>query len=609
MVSIKGVLTNPKLQIIVDCTQSFAAIAIGWLLLLTIFRVLEILIIGNAQLSSFNFFDLAGWSLWIDFIFWLTYLLPLFIIYTLFYLISVRWAKVILLLILVIFFLVHAGLSLYFSTSLSLAGADIFSYSKNDVVQTVGASGDLNAVSIAAMILLIALTVFALQFIGSRLKTGKYFSSGILGASLLFIVFGSSKMVETIRFKSNFENQLAINKSAYFYKASYKYFFPAAIETDIYAESYIGDYGSDSNAVQFEYVDESQYPFLHEEVAADVLSPFFSPKRSAPNIVIILMEGLGRAYSNDGAYLGSFTPFLDSLASKSLYWENFLSQGGRTFAVLPSILGSLPFAKNGFLELGANMPAQLSLLNLLQANDYQASFYYGGNGSFDNMNLYFEKNGVKKIMDQKSFPLSYIKIPPVNGFTWGFSDKELYRHYLSTVPVSESNNPILSVLMTMSAHNPFIINEPVKYLKIFEDKLTELRLNDLSKSNYRNYQNQYLSIMYADDAVRNFITEYSKRADYDNTIFIITGDHRIPEIPMRTKIDRYHVPLIIYSPLLKRTARFSSISTHFDLTPSILSYLKTNHNVRIPFLISWIGGGARYHQKFPKPAFRSIYPK
>ena len=322
-----------------------------------------------------------------------------------------------------------------------------------------------------------------------------------------------------------------------------------------------------------------------------MLTPFFNPKKPAPNIVIILMEGLGRAYSNDGAYLGSFTPFLDSLASKSLYWENFLSQGGRTFAVLPSLLGSLPFAKNGFLELGANMPAQLSLLNLLQANDYQASFYYGGNGSFDNMNLYFEKNGVKKIMDQKSFPLSYIKIPPVNGFTWGFSDKELFRHYLSTNPVSKSNNPILSVLMTMSAHNPFIINEPVKYLKIFEDKLTELRLNDLSKSNYRNYQNQYLSIMYADDAVRNFITEYSKRADYDNTIFIITGDHRIPEIPMRTKIDRYHVPLIIYSPLLKRTARFSSISTHFDLTPSILSYLKTNHNVRIPFLSSWIGGG------------------
>jgi uncharacterized sulfatase len=194
-------------------------------------------------------------------------------------------------------------------------------------------------------------------------------------------------------------------------------------------------------------------------------------------------------------------------------------------------------------------------------------------------------------MDQSSFPPNYIKLPPVNGFTWGYNDKELYRHFLSTMPIRESNKPILSVLMTMSAHNPFIINESDKYLKVFEDRLTKLSLNEQSKLNYRNYQNQYASILYADDAVRNFFTEYSKRSDYDNTIFVITGDHRIPEIPMRTKIDRYHVPLIIYSPLLKRTARISSVSTHFDLAPSILSYLKSNYKFRMPKQSSWMGEG------------------
>ena len=44
----------------------------------------------------------------------------------------------------------------------------------------------------------------------------------------------------------------------------------------------------------------------------------------------------------------------------------------------------------------------------------------------------------------------------------------------------------------------------------------------------------------------------------------------MPEIPMKTKIDRYHVPLIIYSPLLKQPAQFESISTHFDITPSVI---------------------------------------
>jgi phosphoglycerol transferase MdoB-like AlkP superfamily enzyme len=50
--------------------------------------------------------------------------------------------------------------------------------------------------------------------------------------------------------------------------------------------------------------------------------------------------------------------------------------------------------------------------------------------------------------------------------------------------------------------------------------------------------------------LRGFFDAYSKRSDFNNTIFLITGDHRMPEIPMSDKIDRYHVPLIVYSPML-----------------------------------------------------------
>jgi hypothetical protein len=39
--------------------------------------------------------------------------------------------------------------------------------------------------------------------------------------------------------------------------------------------------------------------------------------------------------------------YLDSLIPKSLYWENFVSNG-RTFGALPSILGSLPYGEKDF---------------------------------------------------------------------------------------------------------------------------------------------------------------------------------------------------------------------------------------------------------------------
>ena len=76
----------------------------------------------------------------------------------------------------------------------------------------------------------------------------------------------------------------------------------------------------------------------------------------------------------------------------------------------------------------------------------------------------------------------------------------------------------------------------------------------------------------------------------------------MPEIPMSTKVDRYHVPLIIYSPLLNRTAKFSSVSTHFDIAPTLLAWLKNQYNFSLPTLASWMGNGIDTSR-----AFRNIH--
>jgi tetratricopeptide (TPR) repeat protein len=87
------------------------------------------------------------------------------------------------------------------------------------------------------------------------------------------------------------------------------------------------------------------------------------------------------------------------------------------------------------------------------------------------------------------------------------------------------------------------------------------------------------------------IGQYSLRPDFANTIFIITGDHRIIPIPSATKLDRYHVPLIVYSPMVKQPVKFSSVSSHLDVTPTILAYLKANNALRVPPTAHWLGDG------------------
>lgn len=109
-----------------------------------------------------------------------------------------------------------------------------------------------------------------------------------------------------------------------------------------------------------------------------------------------------------------------------------MSNTGRTFGVLPSILGALPFAENGYLDLGAKMPQQLSLLNLLKPNGYRTSFYYGGNASFDQMDLFLQQNNIDFIFDESSFDKRYKKLPSSSNFSWGYGDRELYAHYFET---------------------------------------------------------------------------------------------------------------------------------------------------------------------------------
>lgn len=89
-----------------------------------------------------------------------------------------------------------------------------------------------------------------------------------------------------------------------------------------------------------------------------------------------------------------------------------------------------------------------------------------------------------------------------------------------------------------------------------------------------------------DNSLRGFFRELTARADYSNTIVLITGDHRLPEIPMRSKIDRYHTLLLVHSPLLQRPAKFSSISSHLDVPASIAALLGD-----APGHVTWVGTG------------------
>jgi uncharacterized sulfatase len=568
------------------CLRCF--IFLGLLFLIAIYEIALNFISSTAQLSLFT----ISVGIFINYIiFWIKTFVLLLLPYIFLSVLSQKAANFFYAFFAIGLLLIQLGLIEYFHKSFVPLGSDLFAYSINDIKQTVGASGSLGIQKILLFIGLLAVFVFAFIYFTKRFSIHKYISFSVSIFAILFFLSGFT-IKNSDSLKTEYARTLVLNKSDFFFTEMFHHFFPQQIETDIYSDVYSGDFGLPSNNVikDFTYLDESKFPFLHKDETTDVLSPFFNSKEKLPNIVIILVEGLGRAFTNDGAVLGNFTPFLDSLSKESLYWKNFLSSGGRSFAVLPSVLGSLPFGKNGFNELGKKMPDHLSLINIADHNGYQSAFFYGGDSRFDNMDLFMKKNNINHIYDEKTFPSNYKKLPSENGFTWGYDDHELFRRYLELLPQDE-HKPEINVLFTVAMHSPFLLNNQEKYDQLFEERMKELQFPSDKKEIHRQYKHQYASILFFDQALKSFIENYKQRSDFNNTIFIITGDHRMPEIPMISKIDRYHVPLIIYSPLLKRTATFSSISSHFDITPSLLAFLNHSYSFEKPDVVTWMGSG------------------
>jgi len=360
-----------------------------------------------------------------------------------------------------------------------------------------------------------------------------------------------------------------------------------------------------TNSNSFTYVD-SEYPFLHNEATPNALGEYFELGETPPNIVFVIVESLGRAYSGDGAYLGSFTPFLDSLMKESLYWENCLSTSGRTFQVLPSMLASAPYGEHGFAELADKMPDHISIISLLkkQAN-YSSTFVYGGEAEFDKMDVFMNRQGVDRIIDSRNFGSSYSTLPPTpNGFSWGYGDMEIFGRYIEDLK-GASVQPRVDAILTVAMHDPFNIPNQDEYVRKFESRMDGLKLSDKTRIFNHNYSKQLSTVIYFDESIRNFFTEVEKIPSYANTIFIITGDHRMPEIPISNQLDRFHVPLVIYSPMLKKAEKFSSIVTHFDIAPSIVALLDGNKFIDRPTVSAWIGHGLDNSTSFRS---RNSYP-
>lgn len=473
-------------------------------------------------------------------------------------------------------------LFLYFYESHNILGADVFYYSTEEMKQIIKASGMLNAQNIALVFIL-----FVLAFIPFRFAVRSSFKSVFVGIGFIFLGFLSFFIPKQFHLNQVTENEFEQNAA----KSKWAYFAVSNTDNFLNENPELFTFWKKENVIETDIEQiNSDFPFWKKENTKDFLGSYFNKSEKTPNLVMIVVEGLGHAYSSSNGYIGNFTPFLDSLTNSSLYWEFNMSSSGRTFSALPTLTGSLPFGKNGFLELD-KIPEHFNLYNVLKHNGFETGFYYGGNASFDRMKSFLEYSKVDHIIEQESFEAPYRKLPENNGESWGYEDQAVFGKMLKIQ--QQTSKPYFNILLTLSTHNPFLINNTAYYEKLFNKRVASNELSQSQKKWALSNKKQLISVLNLDDALKDFFAEYAKRSDFNNTIFIITGDHSMPEIPLQSKIDRYHVPLVIYSPLLKEKKRFRNTVSHFDIAPSVLAYYRDNYGIKTPSTTTWIGKGLR----------------
>lgn len=455
--------------------------------------------------------------------------------------------------LLILLLILESMLISYFCTALVPLGSDLLGYSFADIKMTISNSGGMS------FSLVIGVLVIAGMFFGLYKVTSKYYhyiSKMYPFTIILFSLFIATLYIEGKPINQNKTQYLAIN---------------------LY----------DTSTEDTSYNSDVEYPLIKHPQSENVLGDYFDLKIEKPNIVFIMVEGLGRDFVGEGAEFEGFTPFLDELSTKSLYWENCLSNTGRTFGVLPSLLGSLPFGKSGFMEL-EEYPNKLTLFSILKNNGYHTSFYQGTNSSFDNVEKFLRSENIDFILDKSGFGKNYeMQAEDAAGSTWGYPDKELFKKSMS-LP-RKGNQPRMEVYMTISTHEPFIPPKQGFYEKRVKELLATSRHTGKTKTIIEKNDNVFATLLYTDDALKWLMEAYKRQPNYENTIFVITGDHRLIPIPQRNNISRFHVPLMIFSPMLKSTRKMSSVNSHFDVSPSILSLLNNAYELKMPKKVAWMG--------------------
>jgi phosphoglycerol transferase MdoB-like AlkP superfamily enzyme len=276
------------------------------------------------------------------------------------------------------------------------------------------------------------------------------------------------------------------------------------------------------------------------------------------NVVVLIVESFGREYIGalnkdlEGGRYKGYTPYTDSLVSKSTTFRYSYSNGRKSIDGMPSILSSIPMFVEPFFLTPASMNDYTGLAGILSAEGYETAFFHGAQNGSMGFQAFAQKTGFQKYYGRTEYEAAH----GTNDFdgTWAIWDEPFMQYYAEEM--SKMKQPFMTALFTASSHHPFVI--PEEYTKDFPEGSLSI----------------HKCIRYTDMAIGRFFETVQKQPWFSNTIFVLTSDHtNMSDHPeYQTDLGGFCSPIIIYDPSANGGMQ-DKIAQQIDILPTILGML------------------------------------
>jgi phosphoglycerol transferase MdoB-like AlkP superfamily enzyme len=273
------------------------------------------------------------------------------------------------------------------------------------------------------------------------------------------------------------------------------------------------------------------------------------------NVVLITIESYSAEFMKMYGNEKNITPFLDSLATKSLVFTNLYAVGNRTVRGLEAVTLCFPPTAGESVVKREDNKNKFSTGNIFKQKGYAVKFMYGGDAFFDNMEDFFTGNGYE-IVDKKTFKPNEITFANI----WGVCDEDMYTKAIKEMnKEAAANKPFFNHIMTVSNHRPFT----------YPNGKIDIPGDAKSRDG---------GVKYTDYAMKKFFEMAKKQPWFANTVFVILADHCASsagktELP----VDKYRIPALIYSPEFIEPKKYTKLMSQIDVMPTLFGLLNFDY--------------------------------